>query len=76
VDGAREFLGAEEGGGERGWLAEASTEEAIGAALGAAIAAGSPERERRAANARRWVLDHHAVERMMDALEAVYAELL
>lgn len=72
VDGAREFLG----GGERGWLASATTEEAIGAALSAAISAGAEERGRRAEHALGWVLDHHAVERMMDDLEAVYDELI
>jgi len=72
VDGAREFLAGE----LRGWTAEASTVEAVGAALGAAVSAGEEERELRSARAKQWVLDHHAVERMMDALEGVYAELL
>jgi glycosyltransferase involved in cell wall biosynthesis len=72
VDGAREFLAGE----LRGWTAEASTEEAIGAALAAAASAGEAERALRSERAGQCVLDHHAVERMMDALEAVYAELL
>ena len=72
VDGAREFLAGE----LRGWTAAASTEEAIGAALTAAASAGEAERALRSERAGQWVLDHHAVERMMDALEAVYAELL
>jgi len=72
VDGAREFMAGE----ARGWTAEAPTEEAIGRALGAAVAAGESEWELRSARALEWVLDHHAVERMMDDLEAVYAELL
>lgn len=72
VDGAREFLAGE----LRGWTTEASTSEAIGVTLGAAVSAGEPERELRSSRAGQWVLDHHAVERMMDALEAVYAELL
>ena len=72
VDGAREFLGE----GDRGWIADESTEEAIGAALCAAIQAGEVERRERAERARTWVLEHHAVDRMMDDLEAVYAELL
>ncbi len=72
VDGARELLSDE----ERGWLATASTQDALAAALAAAIEAGSEERSRRAERAHRWVLDHHAVERMMEDLEAVYDELL
>lgn len=72
VDGAREFVA----GGERGWQADSPTKAAVGSALAAAIAAGPEERDLRAERARRWVLDHHAVERMMDALEAVYEELL
>jgi len=72
VDGAREFLAGE----ERGWTAQSFTAEAVGRALGAAVAAGEAERETRSSRARQWVLDHHAVERMMDELEAVYAELL
>ena len=72
VDGAREFLSGE----LRGWTAAASTAEAIGTALRAAVSAGEAEQELRSSRAGQWVLDHHAVERMMDALEAVYAELL
>ena len=72
VDGAREFLAGE----LRGWTAEASTAEAIRAALEAAVSAGESEWKVRSERAGQWVLDHHASERMMDALEAVYAELL
>jgi len=72
VDGAREFLGD----GQRGWVATAAGEEEIGVALSAAIQAGEEERGRRAERARAWVLERHAVDRMMDDLEAVYEELL
>jgi glycosyltransferase involved in cell wall biosynthesis len=72
VDGAREFLG----GGERGWMAAAADEAAVGAALCAAIEAGEVERAQRSARAHAWVLERHAVDRMMDDLEAVYEELL
>ncbi len=72
VDGAREFLA----GDLRGWTAEDSTVESIGAALGAAASASGTERATRSSRAKQWVLDRHAAERMMDAMEAVYAELL
>ena len=72
VDGAREFLAGE----LRGWTAEDSMVESIGASLGEAASASEEERAARSTRAKQWVLDRHAVERMMDALEAVYAELL
>ena len=68
----REFLG----GGARGWLADSLDVDAVGRALSEAIQAGQGEREERAAQARAWVLDHHAMDRMIDDLEAVYEELL
>lgn len=72
VDGAREFLGQQ----ERGWLAKDSSAEAVGEALSAAIEAGPEERARRSEAAHTWMLNHHAMDRMMDDLEAVYDELL
>lgn len=72
VDGAREFLAD----GERGWMAAAADEVAVGAALSAAIGAGEVERAQRSTRAHAWVLERHAVDRMMDDLEAVYEELL
>jgi len=72
VDGARKFLGD----GERGWIAVSAQAAAIGAALKDAIQAGAEERGQRATRARAWVLERHAVDRMMDDLESVYGELL
>jgi glycosyltransferase involved in cell wall biosynthesis len=72
VDGAREFLGD----GDRGWVAAAADVAAIADAMSFAIQAGADVRGQRADSARAWVLEHHAVDRMIDDLEAVYGELL
>ncbi len=72
VDGAREFLAE----GERGWVATGADEAAIGEALASAVQAGLQVRKQRARRAQAWVLERHAVDRMMDDLEAVYEELL
>ncbi|MCH2107222.1 MAG: glycosyltransferase [Planctomycetes bacterium] len=72
VDGARELLCD----GERGWMASEPSAEAVGAALKEVVLAGEGERSARAERAQAWVLERHALERMMDDLEAVYEELL
>ena len=72
VDGARELLE----GGQRGWIANEASVEAVGAALREVAAAPQEERAARAERARAWVLERHALGRMMDDLEAVYSELL
>ena len=62
--------------GETGWLVPPNDPAALAEAIKQALALGSEERARRAAIARRHVLDNYTVERMCEATLGVYADLL
>jgi glycosyltransferase involved in cell wall biosynthesis len=62
--------------GETGWLVPVGDEEAIAAALSAAINMTSEQREAVAALARQHVVEKYAIERMCSSTIAVYADLL